>query len=214
VLIISPPLDLELLARLFGPFREPLCPFYDVDDLFFLNRVGSIGNPALLREEFSQPIDPRSFAALWPTLLWLAACLFLGDVAVRRIALDVDRIKQAAANEWRKLRGQDEATASDYMEKLRSRKAEVDEQLDRSRAATLPEVESTLFPTTTATGPVGEPLLDDAEQAGRSRPAERSAAPGLSTGPKEPEKQSYTNRLLKAKQRVWEEREKDNEKKP
>ncbi len=159
-------------------------------------------------------INPRSFAALWPTLLWLAACLFLGDVAVRRIALDVDRIKQAAANEWRKLRGQDEATASDYMEKLRSRKAEVDEQLDRSRAATLPEVESTLFPTTTATGPVGEPLLDDAEQAGRSRPAERSAAPGLSTGPKEPEKQSYTNRLLKAKQRVWEEREKDNEKKP
>ena len=38
---------------------------------------------------------------MWPTLLWLAACLFLGDVAVRRIALDVDRIKQAAINEWR-----------------------------------------------------------------------------------------------------------------
>ncbi len=32
-------------------------------------------------------INPRSFAALWPILLWLAACLFLGDVAVRRIAL-------------------------------------------------------------------------------------------------------------------------------
>ncbi len=41
-------------------------------------------------------INPRSFAALWPTLLWLAACLFLGDVAVRRIALDVDWIKQTA----------------------------------------------------------------------------------------------------------------------
>ncbi len=50
-------------------------------------------------------INPRSFAALWPTLLWLAACLFLGDVAVRRIALDVDWIKQAVANEWKKLRG-------------------------------------------------------------------------------------------------------------
>ena len=79
-------------------------------------------------------INPRSFAALWPTLLWLAACLFLGDVAVRRIALDVDWLKQAAVNEWKKLRGQETATASEYMDKLRSRKAEVDEQLDRTRA--------------------------------------------------------------------------------
>ena len=159
-------------------------------------------------------VNPRSFAALWPTLLWLAACLFLGDVAVRRIALDVDRMKQAAVNEWRKLRGQDNATASDYMEKLRSRKAEVDEQLDRSRAATRPEAESTLFPTTTEAGSIGEPLLEEGQQRDRIRPAERAAAPGLAAGPKEPEKQSYTNRLLKAKQRVWEEREKDQEKKP
>jgi uncharacterized membrane protein len=159
-------------------------------------------------------INPRSFAALWPSLLWLAACLFLGDVAVRRIAVDVDRIKQAAVREWRKLRGEDEATASDYMDKLRSRKAEVDEQLDRSRTATRPEAESTLFPTVTGAGPVGEPLLDDAEQRDRVRPADRPTAPGLASGPKEPEKQSYTNRLLKAKQRVWEERDKDNEKKP
>jgi uncharacterized membrane protein len=159
-------------------------------------------------------VNPRSFAALWPTLLWLAACLFLGDVAVRRIALDVDRMKQAAVNEWRKLRGQDIATASDYMEKLRSRKAEVDEQLDRSRTANRPEAESTLFPTTTEAGPIGEPLLEEGQQGDRIRPAERAAAPGLAAGPKEPEKQSYTNRLLKAKQRVWEEREKDQEKKP
>ena len=80
-------------------------------------------------------INPRSFAALWPTLLWLAACLFLGDVAVRRIALDVDWIKQTAVNEWKKLRGEEPATASEYMDKLRSRKAEVDEQLDRTRGA-------------------------------------------------------------------------------
>ena len=35
-------------------------------------------------------INPRSFAPLWPLLLWLAACLFLGDVAVRRIAPDTE----------------------------------------------------------------------------------------------------------------------------
>src|SRR5262249_19313646 len=80
-------------------------------------------------------VNPRSYAPLWPALLWLAACLFLVDVAVRRIAIDVDRIRELAINEWRKLRGQETAAASEYMEKLKSRKAEVDEQLDRSRAA-------------------------------------------------------------------------------
>ena len=80
-------------------------------------------------------INPRSFAALWPILLWLAACLFLGDVAIRRIALDLDWIKLTSANEWKKLRGQETPTASEYMDKLKTRKAEVDEQLDRPRAA-------------------------------------------------------------------------------
>jgi hypothetical protein len=162
-------------------------------------------------------INPRSFAALWPVLLWLAACLFLGDVAVRRIALDVDRIKQAAINEWRKLRGQDGATASDYMEKLKSRKAEVDEQLDRSRGTPGPsETEPLFWEAAPPAGPVGEPLLEGDPQITRTRSAPKAQAPSLAAAPKEPEAQSYTNRLLKAKQRVWEEREKekDKDKKP
>ncbi len=102
------------------------------------------------------------------------------------------------------------------MEKLRSRKAEVDEQLDRTRgtAAIRAEVAPELFPTEPSTGSIGEPLLEAGEMQDRPRPAGRTQAPGMAAGPKEPEKQSYTNRLLKAKQRVWEEREKDNEKKP
>ena len=162
-------------------------------------------------------INPRSFAPLWPALLWLAACLFLGDVAVRRIAIDIAAIRQAMVNEWKKLRGQDIPAATDYMEKLKSRKAEVDEQLDRSRAATAadrPEVSPDLFPTTTAAGPIGEPILEGTAPGERTRPAERPRAPGLADATREPEKDSYTNRLLKAKQRVWEEREKDKEKKP
>jgi hypothetical protein len=157
-------------------------------------------------------INPRSFAALWPALLWLAACLFLGDVAVRRIAIDVDRIKQAVIDEWRKLRGQDVAAASDYMEKLKSRKAEVDEQLDRSRSTPSGlATESPLFPTTPPIGPIGEPLLEGGERSAWTRPSEKAQAPSLAA-PKEPEKQSYTNRLLKAKQRVWEERDKEKDK--
>ena len=63
-------------------------------------------------------------------------CLFLGDVAVRRVAPDFDRIRKPVADQWKKLRGQEVAPPVEYMEKLKSRKAEVGEQIDRSRAAT------------------------------------------------------------------------------
>ncbi len=156
--------------------------------------------------------NPRSFAALWPTLLWLAACLFLGDVAVRRIAPDMDRIRLALANEWRRLRGQETVQSSDYLEKLRTRKAEVGEQLDRSRFASRFEA-----PEPPGSGPkaIGEPLLEQGQPPDRprtGRPASPTAGAGLAPDAPKPEDASYTNRLLKAKQRVWEERDKDREK--
>jgi uncharacterized membrane protein len=157
-------------------------------------------------------INPRSFAAVWPALLWLAACLFLGDVAVRRIALDLDWIKQTAANEWKRLRGQEIATASEYMDKLKSRKAEVDEQLDRPRGAQRPETASMPLPTAPAAGPIGEPILEGAEAAAlasAARAAQKAARPSLAVAAPETEKQSYTERLKRAKERVWEDREKD-----
>ncbi len=163
-------------------------------------------------------VNPRSFAPLWPALMWLAACLFLVDVAVRRIAIDLDRIRELAINEWRKLRGDEPAAASEYMEKLRSRKAEVDEQLDRSRttaeATDRPEIAPNLFPTAPTTGAIGEPLLEGSGPREPSGPSAERKAPGMADAPKEPAKESYTNRLLKAKQRVWEEREKDSKDRP
>lgn len=154
-------------------------------------------------------VIPKSYRNLWPDLLWLAAILFLGDVAVRRIAPDFDRIRKALNDQWKKIRGQDVAPAVEYMEKLKSRKAEVDEQLDRSRAAT--RFEAPPVPT----APLNEPLL---EGGGPARPdAPRPARPGpegsgLAPEAKAPAPESYTNRLLKAKQRVWEEREKEKDK--
>ncbi|QEH36778.1 von Willebrand factor type A domain protein [Aquisphaera giovannonii] len=153
-------------------------------------------------------VNPRSFAALWPTLLWLAACLFLADVAVRRIAPDTDRMRRAIADRWRRFRGLEPAPASDYMDKLRSRKAEVGEQLDRPRfasrfdAATAPEAPAR---------PADEPLLGG-PAPGRPRaegPASSPPRGGLAPEAPRAEEAGYTNRLLKAKQRVWEEREKE-----
>jgi hypothetical protein len=154
-------------------------------------------------------INPRSYSGLWPTLLWLAACLFLGDVAVRRIAVDFGWIKQTVMNEWKKLRGEEPTTASEYMDKLRSRKAEVDEQLDRTRTAPRTEGPALPFPDAPPSGSIGEPLLEGAEMRDRARAAEKTQGPSIAAPSPETAKQSYTDRLLKAKQRVWEERDKD-----
>ena len=125
-------------------------------------------------------INPRSFAPLWPILLWLAACLFLGDVAVRRIAPDMDRIKLAMANEWKKLRGQDVVKSSAFLDQLKTRKAEVGEQLDRSRFASRFEARPAPAPPSPevrpAAGPIGEPLLEGSQAADRPRVA-RPATP-------------------------------------
>ena len=90
-------------------------------------------------------------------------------------------------------------------------KAEVDEQLDRPRGATRAETSAILFPEQPSTGPTGEPLLDGGSPIDRARTAQNTARPSIAVASPETVKQSYTDRLLKAKQRVWEEREKDKE---
>jgi uncharacterized membrane protein/Mg-chelatase subunit ChlD len=160
-------------------------------------------------------IRPRSFSSLWPTLLWLACCLFLGDVAVRRIALDVDRIRKTIAEEWSKLRGRPAAAPSEYLEKLKTRKAEVGEQIDRSRSASRFEppppgpAEST-----TESQPFSEPLLGGEVPPPRARPGRPTKPPqggGIAPEATGPGQVSYTDRLLKAKQKLWEEREKEKD---
>jgi uncharacterized membrane protein len=159
------------------------------------------------RDRFTVP--PRSFQDLWPDLLWLAALLFLADVAVRRIAPDLERMRRALANQWQALRGREVAPPVEYMEKLKSRKAEVTEQIDRTRSATRFEPP----PLPTPSGPLGEPLLEETAGAGaeptratRPHPEGPRLAP---SGPAPAEPESYTNRLLRAKQKVWEERDKE-----
>ena len=151
-------------------------------------------------------VIPRAYRNLWPSLLWGACLLFLGDVAVRRVAPDFDRMRRSVADQWKKLRGQEVAPPAEYMEKLRNRKAEVGEQLDRSRAATRFEP----MPGMTAVD-LDEPLLTGtmANESAQSAPRTKPAGPNLGPDEKKPEPESYTNRLLQAKKKVWEERERD-----
>jgi uncharacterized membrane protein len=149
-------------------------------------------------------VNPPSYTDMWPNLLWLAAVMFLGDVAVRRVAPDVARIRRTVADQWKKIRGQEVAPPVEYMEKLKGRKAEVAEQLDRSRAATRFEAPPPADPNILA----NEPLLGGNLPPGAPKPS-RTKPEGLGPEEKPPEPESYTNRLMRAKQKVWEDREKD-----
>ncbi len=159
---------------------------------------------AFRRDSYTLP--PRGFTPLWPSLLWLASVLFLGDVAVRRVAPDVDRLRQSLRAAYWRLRGETVLEPVEYIEKLKGRKAEVAEQIDRSKLAAT-RFEPPTLPTGTV---VDEPLLGGAETP-RTRPArpEPTSQPGAA---QPPPGDNYTNRLLKAKQKVWEEWEKDKDK--
>ncbi len=153
---------------------------------------------------------PSSFTDLWPSFLWMACCLFLGDVAVRRVSPDFDRMRKNLGMAWEKLRGREVAPPVEYMEKLKGRKAEVGEQLERTRASTHFEAPN-LLPENVA--PVDEPLLGGSTtpETPRITPT-KSPKPGMGVEKKEPAPESYTNRLLSAKKKVWEDREKDKDK--
>ncbi|MEO6811074.1 MAG: hypothetical protein ABI353_18345, partial [Isosphaeraceae bacterium] len=151
---------------------------------------------------------PESFQDLWPNLLWLAAVLFLADVAVRRVSPDFARMRKLVRDHWEKIRGHEVAPPVEYMEKLRSRKAEVGEQLQQQgRAAAQFEP-----PTLPGSSDIGEPLLGGSTSPGPRPEPKKPQSGGLAPESKPAEPESYTNRLLRAKKKVWEEREKDKDK--
>jgi uncharacterized membrane protein len=142
---------------------------------------------------------PTASEDIWHICLFVAAALFFFDVAVRRISLDLSRMRPMLAAAWAYARGkQIEVATQDYMAKLRTRKAEVSRQLDEARAAR--RFEPT--PDTPASSPF---VLDDmagSESPRTVRPADRPQV----TPQHEKQQETYTSRLLKAKKKVWDEK--------
>jgi hypothetical protein len=107
------------------------------------------------RDQFTR--TPQGFSPLWPLFLFFAAVTFLGDVAIRRVSPDFERMRKLALDQWQKLQGREVAPPVEYMEKLKGRKAEVSDQIERSRAATRFEAPTPTEGTTPIV--VDEPLL-------------------------------------------------------
>ena len=140
----------------------------------------------------------------WHLLVLAASVLFFGDVFVRRVTINLDWAKPYVVRMRDKLLGREPQPAKpEYLARLRSRKAEVTEHIEQKRAAARFEPQPDAAVGTSA-------LDEELKDSGPARDQPRGTAPSSSLQP-EKEEESYTDRLLKAKKKVWEGRERNQE---
>lgn len=139
---------------------------------------------------------------IWFVLVLLACCLFFFDVFVRRVQVSFAWVPPLAGRLWdRILRRQPETIQPETIERLRSRKAEVSEQVDRLKAAARFE------PVAPPGGPA--PVEELSQPAGG--PVAPPPVKETSIAAEKQEDTSYTSRLLKAKKKAWQERDPSKE---
>jgi hypothetical protein len=148
----------------------------------------------------------KNLQPVWYWLVFLAGAFLFFDVAVRRIAISPLEVAAAGQRVWERLRGH--ATVEQtvqYFDRLKSRKAQVGEMIEQqARGARRFEG---------GEAPVAAPTGADEMAAPTAKPAPRPAPARL--GPEaqgQVEAADYASRLLKAKKRVWQEREQDKDK--
>jgi uncharacterized membrane protein len=158
-----------------------------------------------LAKEVFRPGLPQ-FKNLQPVWYWLVFFAGVGlffDVAVRRIAVQPAEAITAGTRLWERLRGRAVAATQtvQFIDRLKSRKAQVNETLEQLRAARRFE------PGDRQEAPAGA----EANVATQpSAPARPKPAPRIAPESQQ-EPADYASRLMKAKKRVWQERDQDKE---
>ena len=138
---------------------------------------------------------------IWPLLVLSACLVFFADVFTRRVNVSFAWVPPLVTRVRDKVMRRESAPAENkMMDRLRSKKAEVTESLDQRRAAARFE------PVPDA--PAAESIAQQTAMPTTAPPPKPKPAAGQVT-PDQKEEDSYTSRLLKAKQKVWEERKKD-----
>ena len=137
----------------------------------------------------------------WPLLLLIALCLFLFDVAVRRIAVEPAEISAFAAKQWARLRRKPVVESTPTMERLKSIKANVEEQLKSRRFEAEP----------TAAADPATPSIIDAPSSAPTPAAPPPVAPTISSAPEGAGEETAFSRLLKAKQDALKKRQDERE---
>jgi Mg-chelatase subunit ChlD len=150
-------------------------------------------------DTFRPTVAPAvSLRDIWPLLSLVGVCVFFFDVLVRRVAIDPVAVGSAALAMV--IRRRDDPLAETPIDRLRSRKAAMQEELEKRRAAARYEPTGEPGP---AQATVEQPPGDAAGRPAQSAPA---AAPSLESAPADEQDGSYTSRLLKAKRRIQQQR--------
>ena len=134
----------------------------------------------------------RSSQDIWYYLVLVACCVFFADVFCRRVQVSFAWLPPLLARVRDfVLRREPQPAKVEFMERLRSRKAEVSGQIEQIRTSARFEA--------AAERPVDMGVLDT-PGAGPSSATPTSAAPKLEG--EQPDEETYTERLLKAKKKA------------
>lgn len=153
-------------------------------------------NEVLAVDTYRPGVPPaKSLQDVWPIAILVGSALFFADVFVRRVALDLGAPIRWLAMRLRRSRTTDaDERRQRSLERLRSSKSNVSDELERQRAAVsleIPEVSPTSESNTTQFGKV------DTSVSSTTPPAQKGPA---SLGSEE--EASYTSRLLEAKRQA------------
>ncbi len=156
-----------------------------------VGRVDELMSVDPFRHNLPKAISTRE---IWPILLVLAGCVFFCDVAVRRVMIGFEWLVPLLLAVRNRLLGRDKEPVQDErLERLRSRKAQVGSKFDERRSSVRfePQPDEDVPPETL------EQTMSTPSRPAKHRPTGASAAPDSK------EDDSYTARLLKAKERMW-----------
>lgn len=193
-----------------GAAAVPYAPEFAAvqDNAGLLQQIASVTGGRVINEQDLAAADlflpngsfRRRLLPVWHWLLCLAAVVLLMDVAVRRLVIDPRELAGWFQSRWQGLRGQKvlAAESQQYLARLKTRKAEVDERLGTARDRPTAEPWTPPTPSTVPT-PRGSPLTQTPPLAPDQGPPAAPSAPP-STAPAE----DFAARLLKAKQKARE----------
>jgi uncharacterized membrane protein len=169
----------------------------DADELAEVVKSGKLFRPS--------PARTKSLQSVWYWLLVLTGLGLLFDVAVRRIAVDPGIAAEKVQERWEVLRGlRARVQTQQFLDRLKTRKEQVGESIQKEKAARR-------FEGGEGDVPPEAPPMAGIPQPGPKPKPRPSQAPKV--GPEdEAQPADYASRLLKAKRRAMQDRDKENPK--
>ena len=166
-------------------------------------KKGSVDQMVAAVDTFRRTL-PKAISSqdVWPLFLLISACLFLGDIFVRRVQVNFYWVPAALGSLRNRILGRPQEEVQDTrIERLRSRKAAIANQIDERRATS--RFEEQYSPTANAPQRDLSEVLDDVGAGGSTPEPQRPTS-----APQSPveEQDTYTERLLAAKKRAMKDR--------